>query len=1201
MADNFEYTAKINAEVNGKQAVGEINAIVKELKELNKTAAKTLEEFANLNGKAFTNFASGTKQASAAVKTFSNDLSQLGVKGQLLGKVGSDLKNFGSSDLASKWVALNNEQQRSLKQLPRLSYALYDVSNTAAGTALAISALAGASLKLSADFETAFTNIERTTLTTESMLGMLKNQFLALSTEVPLAFTELARIGSLGAQLGVASSDLSGFTKTVAMFSATTNVSIDEAAKSFGSLGELLNVPASEFKNLGSAIAFVGVNSVATESEILSVANSIGGIANSANLSTEYTIGLSGALASLRVPAEQSRGALTRTFQEINRAALDNGPVLANFASIMGITQEQAKTLAETNLQGFFQQFITGLSGLDAQGITKALDSVNLADIRVTNTLTRLSKNLDVVNGSIQNSSDAYANGAFLALAYGYKVEDLASKFTLFQNSLMQLGAAFGDALGPAVGVILDSLSESINNLALALRTDAGKAFATITVSVMAFTAALLAVVATSAIVIATSARMKTAISTLGWDAASGGMRGLAASMVGVGVAGDVASTSMKAFKIALASTGIGLAVVALGTLAAAFMESGDSAENAFNKYVTDTSGLADAVNADIAGYEAARIAGDSAAMSSYVELSGTTAKSSQEQIDYQNKLRDTANVLGTDIPNGIALANDAIAGNTRYLGENTTEWIKNALLASSDFQDLINTVVQTEKVVGKLKQTGDKINFSDALSQTSFSFDVLTNTVATYGAEAGENYVRGLLSAIGYRGPQFNAVIKQLVGGVSGYTTLLKMMDISTEDAGGSTAGLTEELQSLGGAVGDTTKKVRTLVDYANDLSSTFQRAFDIRWKAILNADEITDGWEKLAERIDDAKDKINGLTNTRDKLEYFLSIAVAAGDQLRANEIRNELAKTNKDLANATDDASTELNGNSAAARRNRKDLDALLRSNAEYITSLAEQGASQETLRTETERLRLDFLNQGVAMGFSRQQLMEYSASFEDMNQIIAKTPRNVTVTANTDPALQALAEFDAKMKEQAGKTYSGGTVGAPNVGNGAAIAEANAKIQYYSNLLQVLSGQRPMPMSAINSAASSIDAWQLVLQRLRGYSSGGYTGSGGKYEPAGIVHRGEYVVPKSMVNQSTGLPYADALGRLVGGSAPAAPSYAAGGFVAGGSMMVSLSPDDRALLRGIGASGDVVVAVDSREIARANARGAKLVTAEGGYLV
>lgn len=38
----------------------------------------------------------------------------------------------------------------------------------------------------------------------------------------------------------------------------------------------------------------------------------------------------------------------------------------------------------------------------------------------------------------------------------------------------------------------------------------------------------------------------------------------------------------------------------------------------------------------------------------------------------------------------------------------------------------------------------------------------------------------------------------------------------------------------------------------------------------------------------------------------------------------------------------------------------------------------------------------------------------------------------------------------------------------------------------------------------------------------FYSGGFTGRGGKYEPAGIVHKGEYVVPKQYVNQSTGLP-------------------------------------------------------------------------------
>lgn len=48
-------------------------------------------------------------------------------------------------------------------------------------------------------------------------------------------------------------------------------------------------------------------------------------------------------------------------------------------------------------------------------------------------------------------------------------------------------------------------------------------------------------------------------------------------------------------------------------------------------------------------------------------------------------------------------------------------------------------------------------------------------------------------------------------------------------------------------------------------------------------------------------------------------------------------------------------------------------------------------------------------------------------------------------------------------------------------------------------------------------------------LPNFDSGGFTGRGGELEPAGIVHKGEYVVPQDMVDQSTGLPKAGALGN------------------------------------------------------------------------
>ena len=46
----------------------------------------------------------------------------------------------------------------------------------------------------------------------------------------------------------------------------------------------------------------------------------------------------------------------------------------------------------------------------------------------------------------------------------------------------------------------------------------------------------------------------------------------------------------------------------------------------------------------------------------------------------------------------------------------------------------------------------------------------------------------------------------------------------------------------------------------------------------------------------------------------------------------------------------------------------------------------------------------------------------------------------------------------------------------------------------------------------------------------FAAGGFTGRGGKYDVAGEVHRGEYVIPQEGVDQSRGLPKPDYLASL-----------------------------------------------------------------------
>lgn len=73
-------------------------------------------------------------------------------------------------------------------------------------------------------------------------------------------------------------------------------------------------------------------------------------------------------------------------------------------------------------------------------------------------------------------------------------------------------------------------------------------------------------------------------------------------------------------------------------------------------------------------------------------------------------------------------------------------------------------------------------------------------------------------------------------------------------------------------------------------------------------------------------------------------------------------------------------------------------------------------------------------------------------------------------------------------------------------------------------------------SINSVAKGIDdalpgdqsGFRVGEVKLPRFANGGFTGNGGKYEPAGIVDAGEYVIPKEGVDQNTGLPKPGAIG-------------------------------------------------------------------------
>ncbi|MFW2098608.1 M23 family metallopeptidase, partial [Acinetobacter sp. ULE_I057] len=85
--------------------------------------------------------------------------------------------------------------------------------------------------------------------------------------------------------------------------------------------------------------------------------------------------------------------------------------------------------------------------------------------------------------------------------------------------------------------------------------------------------------------------------------------------------------------------------------------------------------------------------------------------------------------------------------------------------------------------------------------------------------------------------------------------------------------------------------------------------------------------------------------------------------------------------------------------------------------------------------------------------------------------------------------------------------------------------------------------PANLPAVAVATTKTGVLQAAISSISGFSSGGYTGTGGKYDPAGIVHKGEVVFSQEDIKRWGGVSNVEAMRKS------SMDGYANGGYVNG----------------------------------------------------
>jgi hypothetical protein len=273
--------------------------------------------------------------------------------------------------------------------------------------------------------------------------------------------------------------------------------------------------------------------------------------------------------------------------------------------------------------------------------------------------------------------------------------------------------------------------------------------------------------------------------------------------------------------------------------------------------------------------------------------------------------------------------------------------------------------------------------------------------------------------------------------------------------------------------------------------------------------------------------------------------------------------MSKATEKLADNTAILSRQTDGSTQQAIENRTAILGQLGAYTDLIEMYAKTGFKGEELEAKVDELRQSFIDQALQAGYSREDLLPYIGTFDDLREAIEITPRNVDIEfdSNVSAAKQAVDEYLAKINS-ANKTVnttfttsSGGFIANP------------AEIQRLDWLVSGLRQDRALIVRAGRSTVgidTEIDRALAQLRAARGFALGGYVdgpGSGTSDSIPAMLSRGEYVIKASAVG-AYGVDFMNALNQQKVGAFTASGS---GQQSAGSSSVIHLSPEDRALLR------------------------------------
>ena len=317
------------------------------------------------------------------------------------------------------------------------------------------------------EYESAMTGVFKTVDGTREQLQQLGSDVRSMALDMPSNTTEIAGVMEAAGQLGIATEDVSNFSKVMIDLGQATNLTADDAASALAKFANITGMSADKYSNLGSTIVDLGNNFATTEADIVNMSTYLTSSASVAGLAETDILALSTAMISLGINAEAGGSSMSKLISTMQTAVETGGDDLTAFAEVANMTADQFKTAFGENAVGALQAFISGLNDVERNGksISVILKDMDLDDIRMSNMLKALAQGSDVLTSAVSKANTAWEENIALTNEVEKRYATLESKTQMMKNAANDLQISVGNSLTPAMGLATDAATGLLKGL----------------------------------------------------------------------------------------------------------------------------------------------------------------------------------------------------------------------------------------------------------------------------------------------------------------------------------------------------------------------------------------------------------------------------------------------------------------------------------------------------------------------------------------------------------------------------------------------------------------------------------------------------------------------------------------------------------------------------------------------------------------